>query len=252
MPGSAATTTPTAASQRPGLAPPMAAGGAACAAVAVEAWRGRVLESVGGLDGVLDTLLRNLALLLEGGKGAVRGVILHGPPGSGKSHLAGALAAAAAGAPCAVCGPVDVSAALSGSARTVQSLCGALAGATRGARRAAEGGAAAVVVVLERAEALCAVGEEDEGRGTRLELVSVVIDLLLAELRLWRDESLPAVLLVPWAAKASVPSEFLGGLFDRIALPVPLSRAQRRAVLAASSRELPIADREAVLDREAG
>ena len=227
--------------------------------------RERVLERVGGFDAAVDALLACLGLILGGGDAvteAPRGVILRGPHGAGKSHLAGAVAEAAAPEPVAPGAGValDVSAAVAGAPGALAKLGDSLAEATRRAQ-AAWPGTGVVVVVLEGAEALAAgPGGGDDGEpeaGTvLLNARTLVAELIVAEMRRWQGPpALPALALLPWTSLSPVPTQLCGrGAFEGgLTLPTPLSLGQRLAVLRVCARSLPVSEAAdgALLAREA-
>lgn len=229
----------------------------------MDQWHELLAERVGNCGGAVDVLLANLRLILARDRRAVQAIVLLGPPGSGKSHLAQALADAAA-AVSAVCPPeppIDVAQALaddSGAAR----LRGALVVATQRSRAAAAESTActiAATILLERAESLISASDDDSRDADRalcLDPRAAVIDLIVQELQLWHDERLPALILMPWASSAPVPAELCGpaAFGGQVTLPSPPSFQQRCEVLTICAWRLPMGSREeraAVLEQVA-
>eukprot|EP00927_Polykrikos_kofoidii_P067204 TRINITY_DN62717_c0_g1_i1.p1 TRINITY_DN62717_c0_g1~~TRINITY_DN62717_c0_g1_i1.p1 ORF type:complete len:690 (-),score=122.80 TRINITY_DN62717_c0_g1_i1:26-2095(-) len=256
--------------------------------------RARILQHVGGFDAVVDELLRVADDLVQGPlvarQSASRAVVLRGPSGSGKSHLAWVMAAVAAGVDDEELADedvgkqliLDISAATSGAEGSIADLERHLALATSRAREAARcptvcsgvfadddpesssGHAFVVVLVAEHAEVLARRGDDEDedathvgGEGAsapQLQTRELTCELIMGSLRRWHVEGLPVVLLMPWAAPAPLPCCLSGlGGFDRaLVLPTPLAQAQRRAVLDVCAQKLPMGEeKEHVLSREA-
>lgn len=94
------------------------------------------------------------------------------------------------------------------------------------------------VLILEGAETL---EEKDESELREIiDLRQVVADMLLWELQLWHERSLPILLLVPWTSFESEPSQISGrgAVEGSITLPIPLGLKQRHEVLQVCSRHL--------------
>lgn len=212
----------------------------------------KVLETVGGYDLVVANLLSYFSKVHCGariGFRALRGVVLHGPPGSGKSHLSEALVAAFAPRETKQLVTqqfLDVAAALSGAQRSLATFQASLAMLTQRARHLARG-SDLLIVVFERAEALLSLEEEDEHVSLPpCDPRAVLAEMLVAELRVWACEGLPAAALVLWASAAPVPSSLcVAALAGHLTLPTPLGCGQRLAVLHACARQLPLGEEKA-------
>lgn len=207
---------------------------------------------------MIDALLCHLGVLLTGGAAATehpRGIAIHGPPGSGKSYLADVLATVTAPSGFSP-EALDIAAAVAGTPEAMAAFRLALSRATKHARHA-PAGTAVVLLVLERAESLLPAFEDEDEQALQKQLDPhrAVSEQILAELRLWREEGLPAMVLVPWAATAPIPPELSGSgaLELSFTLPAPLAFTQRRAVLEVCTRNLRLGDAAAtLLDFEAG
>ncbi|CAK9026126.1 Cell division cycle protein 48 homolog AF_1297 [Durusdinium trenchii] len=204
-----------------------------------------ICQNVGGFDTAIDSLLHLAHAILEC-EAASRAHLLRGPPGSGKSHLAEEFAAVA-GAPGVIEGTahvLDAGFAISQRHAGAKAFQARLRLATdhaqeRKARASlCPSSATLEVLILEGAETL---EEKDESELREIiDLRQVVADMLLWELQLWHERSLPILLLVPWTSFESEPSQISGrgAVEGSITLPIPLGLKQRHEVLQVCSRHL--------------
>lgn len=233
-------------------------------ATCVNDWRQRISHTVGGFDSAIDSILSLLSKLIHSpangtARRASRGVLLSGPPGSGKSHLASTLASVVSGTSGTF--ELNLSFVLSNSdgASTLKTT---LAAVTTSAR-SRQSVSAVPIFVLEGAEVLLQRLDDDSNfdfksgnqasDGPPLDMCAFSLDVLLCEMQLWSRDDLPALVIVPWSSSYEPPAELcsVGAIQARVSIPVPLGRKQRRAALVACSRNLPLDDSgsEDLLDR---
>ena len=105
------------------------------------------------------------------------------------------------------------------------------------------------VLILEGAESLEDTDEPEASQDINIR--QAIADMLLWEMRLWHEESLPTLLLVPWTSLSSEPSQILGpgAVEGSIALPIPLGLRQREEVLVVCSRHLNLGIKRAEILR---